>query len=187
MDGAVFQLLVILFSVVLLPLVPAILLFKLLPSDATAEGPWKGLKIKVGGAFAGYFIVALLLTGISYYYVSPPLTQTEYRISGILRTDDPAARIDLNELEFFPAVDRRTDRIEEGAYQFSATIRVHVDGSGHPKWLYDQWLISHPDFYPHPIRVLELQPAQDSAGNPVAHELTAQDLILRAYSEGFQQ
>jgi hypothetical protein len=186
MFDAITQLLVIIFTIVLLPLVPAILLFKLLPSDASAQGPWKGLKIKVGGAFAGYFIMALLVTGISYYYVSPPLTQTEYRISGVLRTDDPGARIDLNELEFFPAVDRRADRIEEGAYQFRATVRVHVDGRGHPIWLYDQWLISHPDFYPHPIRVIDLQPVEDANGEPVAHELAAKDLILRAYREGFQ-
>lgn len=66
MFGALTRLLVIIVAIVFLPLVPANLLFKLLPSDAKAEGPWKGVKIKVGGAFAGYFIMALLLTGISY-------------------------------------------------------------------------------------------------------------------------
>lgn len=111
----------------------------------------------------------------------------DYRITGVLRTDDPSVQLDVNELEFFPAVDRRADRIGEGAYQFRATIRVHVDSSGRPQWLYDQWLISHPDFYPHPIRVIDLQPVLDSAGHALGQELSAQDLILRAYGRGFQQ
>jgi len=36
---------------VLLPLLPAYILFKTLPTDATVEGPWKGLRIKLGGGY----------------------------------------------------------------------------------------------------------------------------------------
>ena len=46
--------------IVLAPLVPAMLLFKYLPSTAGVEGTWKGLPIKIGGAFAGYFIVVII-------------------------------------------------------------------------------------------------------------------------------
>ena len=53
--------LVYLTMLVLLPLVPAFVLFKTLPAEASAEGPFKGLKIKLSGGFAGYFLVLLLL------------------------------------------------------------------------------------------------------------------------------
>lgn len=46
--------------VLLLPLIPAFVLFRFLPSAANVEGPFKGLTIKLGGAFAGYFVTVLL-------------------------------------------------------------------------------------------------------------------------------
>jgi hypothetical protein len=48
--------------IIIAPVIPAFLLFKFLPkSSANASGPFKGLQIKLGGAFAGYFPVFLLL------------------------------------------------------------------------------------------------------------------------------
>ena len=43
----------------LLPLVPAYLLFRALPSQAEISGPFKGMTVKLGGAFAAYFLVFL--------------------------------------------------------------------------------------------------------------------------------
>lgn len=54
---------------VVLPMIPAFLLFKFLPkSQAGVEGPFKGLQIKLGGAFAAYFIIFIALY---YLYVEP--------------------------------------------------------------------------------------------------------------------
>jgi hypothetical protein len=50
----------------LLPLIPAFLLYKFLPSKSTASGPFKGLNIKLSGAFAGYFILLLFASGIAF-------------------------------------------------------------------------------------------------------------------------
>jgi len=47
--------------VILLPIIPAYLLFKKLKSSAEASGPFGGLAIKLGGAFAGYFVVFFTL------------------------------------------------------------------------------------------------------------------------------
>jgi hypothetical protein len=44
----------------LLPLIPAYILFKSLPSTAIVTGPLQGLKINLGGAFAGYFLLFLV-------------------------------------------------------------------------------------------------------------------------------
>src|ERR1019366_2056651 len=45
---------------ILTPVVPAYAMFKWLPSDASATGPFGGLKWKLGGAFAGYFLIVLI-------------------------------------------------------------------------------------------------------------------------------
>ena len=50
---------------ILLPLVPAFLLFKLLPASADVSGPWQGLQLKLGGAFAGYFLLVLVILGFT--------------------------------------------------------------------------------------------------------------------------
>lgn len=50
-----------LFCVILLPIVPAYILFKALPSTGSVDGKLQGMEIKLGGAFAGYFAVVLLI------------------------------------------------------------------------------------------------------------------------------
>src|SRR5690349_19822532 len=47
--------------VILLPIIPAYLLFQKLKSSADAQGKVAGLAIKLSGAFAGYFIVFYVL------------------------------------------------------------------------------------------------------------------------------
>lgn len=60
---------VILSVLALLPLVPAMLLFKFLPGGNTeVEGPLAGLRVKLGGAFGGY--VALTAFLATFYATS---------------------------------------------------------------------------------------------------------------------
>jgi hypothetical protein len=62
---------------VLLPLIPAILSFKIFPdTTVTAKGPLKGLTIKAGGAFAGYLIIFLT--------IAPPLLNAASEARGNL-------------------------------------------------------------------------------------------------------
>lgn len=58
--------------ILLVPMVPAFLLFKFLPSSASnVEGPFKGLNIKLSGAFAGYFVTVLLAWQVFAYFLKP--------------------------------------------------------------------------------------------------------------------
>src|SRR5688572_26106823 len=82
--------------VVLVPLIPAFLLYKFLPSGRTeVGGPFKGLDIKLSGAFAGYFLVVLIVTPFVVFLIKskpdvvcppcpkPPPTQYEvYTVTG---------------------------------------------------------------------------------------------------------
>jgi hypothetical protein len=48
-------------AVILMPIIPAFLLFRLIPGNqADVQGPFKGFNLKLGGAFAGYFVVMLV-------------------------------------------------------------------------------------------------------------------------------
>jgi hypothetical protein len=48
--------------IILMPLLPAFVLFRYLPESSKTEvdGPFHGFSLKLGGAFAGYFVAALL-------------------------------------------------------------------------------------------------------------------------------
>jgi hypothetical protein len=69
-------------AIVLLPIVPAFLLFKFLRStDGKAEGAFGGLKFSFGGAFAGYIVVMVFIANFS----SKPTTM---HIHGTLQFPD---------------------------------------------------------------------------------------------------
>src|SRR6476620_1302569 len=80
---------VYLLIVILVPIIPAIFLFfiKGLRSTARASGPLKGLAIKVGGAFAGYFIVFCVL-----FFKLPnefaPAKKNDWRIRATIKDQD---------------------------------------------------------------------------------------------------
>jgi|GEM_PF-3502066 hypothetical protein len=47
--------------ITLLPLIPAYILFKFLPSESFVSGPFKGLQVNFSGATAIYFIIFLTI------------------------------------------------------------------------------------------------------------------------------
>jgi hypothetical protein len=63
--------LVYLAAVILLPLIPAFLLYKMLPSETWVDGPLKGLKIHLTGAFAAYFVLLLIIAPVVYGQTKP--------------------------------------------------------------------------------------------------------------------
>lgn len=50
--------------IVLIPMIPALILYAVLPSRATVSGPFKGLNIRLQGAFGGYFVLVLVVVGV---------------------------------------------------------------------------------------------------------------------------
>jgi hypothetical protein len=83
--------------VVLLPLIPAYLLFRLLPSQAEVEGPWQGLKVKLTGAFASYFLLVITLL----FMAGAPPTYDVWTIQGRLQfRDQPAGTFDEGTVRF---------------------------------------------------------------------------------------
>jgi hypothetical protein len=70
--------------IVILPILPSIIIFKTFPkSNANAAGPFKGIRIKLTGAFAGYFIVSLLLFGLyETKFAKPEKQDDNWTITG---------------------------------------------------------------------------------------------------------
>ncbi len=83
--------LVVLAALLLLPIIPAYLLFKMLPSSATVDGPMAGLTVKLGGAFGGYVALTVFMAVFFAKNIqAPKATYREWEISGPVRLDGDA-------------------------------------------------------------------------------------------------
>jgi hypothetical protein len=52
--------------VLLLPLVPALILYKVFEQQTIVRGPFRGLRLDLSGAFAGYFLLLILCSGVLF-------------------------------------------------------------------------------------------------------------------------
>jgi len=142
--------------VVLVPLIPAFLLYKFLPHGRTeVGGPFKGLDIKLSGAFAGYFLVVLIVTSLVVFLIktkpvvpcpvcpTPPATQYEvYTVTGKvdLEGDSKSPKIDSAQLTFSILPPERTVK-PDGS--FSLQIPVRPGQNGEPE--FPDLIIGHQD------------------------------------------
>ena len=62
------QHIVYLCAILLIPIVPAYILYKLLPNETKVSGPFKGLNIQLTGSFGGFFLLVLLSSGLVAYF-----------------------------------------------------------------------------------------------------------------------
>ena len=77
-----FSVYALLLMLVLVPLVPAFVLFKVLKSRGEVGGPLYGFNIQLGGAFAGYFALFLLVLFAFRPYLIPPPTRLVWKLEG---------------------------------------------------------------------------------------------------------
>src|SRR5262249_21725305 len=83
--GKMIEVLAYISAAILLPFIPAYVLYKTLPSRTTVKGPFKGLNIKLGGAFGGYFLLVITIFGFIFTHPSPPPSWCDiYRVEGKL-------------------------------------------------------------------------------------------------------
>lgn len=83
------------------PILPAFIFFKFLPSKADASGPFQGLEIKLGGAFAGYFLILML----SYSRITGMLNRAEAQkwiVTGSVALADAADKPQMVSLVVHP-------------------------------------------------------------------------------------
>src|SRR5262245_56147344 len=96
--------------IILIPMIPAYFLFRALPSTGEVDGKlFKGMEIKLGGAFAGYFAVVLLIFyKPDIWAPRPPQPETAavWHLSGQVVDDAgmPIERLDIKDFAFSPPV-----------------------------------------------------------------------------------
>src|SRR5262245_33357120 len=93
--------------ITLLPIVPAYLLFRALPSTGAVQGTLlRGLEVKLGGAFAGYLVVFLLILYKHDVIFPPPPPQgaSVWHLHGRVFDDQdkPIEPLDVKDFVFAP-------------------------------------------------------------------------------------
>lgn len=132
--------------IILVPMIPAYFLFRALPSTGQVEGAlFKGMEIKLGGAFAGYFAVVLLIFYKHDIWAPPPLPQETavWHLSGKVVDSNgaPIERLDIKDFAFSPPV---FQSIPGG--NFDLAIPTEPQQGGGSK--YPVLVISHENFSP---------------------------------------
>ena len=77
---------VYIYTALLIPIIPAFIFFRFLPAEADVSGPLRGLRIKLTGAFGGYFVLAILIL----YAPRPKAEPAEvWTVRGVFTEDTP--------------------------------------------------------------------------------------------------
>jgi hypothetical protein len=137
--------------IVLLPIVPAYFLFKALPSSASVTGPLQGLQVKLGGAFAGYFAVLLVVTYTHPIWAPAPVYQV-WEVSGQV-TDDTGTAIQPLDIKDFELQPPTFQANRGGTFKLAFSTVPAPAGGGIE---YPNLTISHPNFAP---VVIPLEPS----------------------------
>jgi hypothetical protein len=127
--------------ILLLPIVPALLIFWLLPSTAIVSGPLRGFKLDLGGAFAGYFALVLLVL-FTHNVWAPEPTYQVWEVSGTVTDEEGLAFAPLDEKNI--ALTPRALQLSQGgtfALIFDATP---APGGG--EMSYPQLTVSYPGY-----------------------------------------
>lgn len=142
--------LVIITFTILLPITPAYILYRALPSEAKVSGPFKGLNIQLSGAFAGYFLLVLLIFG--YHYSQPKKSQYEvWEVRGQLKATPGASAKEGAVLSLLPS----TVNVDANG-QFDVLIATTPGLNGGLK--FPKLHIEHPDYQTVDIDLNETQP-----------------------------
>lgn len=109
--------------IVILPIIPAFILFKWLPPERTiASGPFKGLNLKLTGSFAGYFVVLLFISGFFWVYSSQKTEYDLWSVSGYIETEQEQGK-SIN-TAILISVQPPPQRVDPDGYFIIRDIRV---------------------------------------------------------------
>lgn len=158
-------------AVILLPMLPAYVLFKALPSTGNVDGKLQGMEIKLGGAFGGYFAVLILIFAQWGKIVPPPPpTSQAWEVDGQLNDDTG------NGIPVVSADDFKSDPgfINWGGGYFRIFIHTTPGDDGKPR--FSPLMITPKGFGTVPIH-LEDPSAVGETGGRQGRSSTAKHLI----------
>jgi hypothetical protein len=145
--------LIILAGVLLIPLVPAFVLYWMLPAEASVVGPLKGLNVNLQGAFAGYFALFLVAAGLVQVWKPADSGRPDYQEYLLLGTVElngtGAEQLDARKLRIFlhPRSDRVEGPIGRNVFEWAMRLPVRRAENGSIAWPYEQLVVEYPDYY----------------------------------------
>jgi hypothetical protein len=108
---------------VLVPIVPAFILYKFLPGEATVQGTYfNGLKLNLAGAFAGYFLV---MVSVFWWFDQHPVQTELWTVEGKVKIPPGATKNDVD-ISIFPQV---LDISSQGQFSIRIPVSRLADGS----------------------------------------------------------
>jgi len=128
--------------IVLLPVLPAWILFKYLPSTAVVKGPLKGLDINVGGAYAAYFILVVLLLYTRERFVTPALYQV-WAVHGTVTDETDDVPLELFKEQDISLIPPELNVYEHGSFSLHFYSSPPPGGQG---FEYPELNIGHKNF-----------------------------------------
>jgi hypothetical protein len=182
--------------IVLLPIIPAYLLFKALPTSADVSGVLQGMHVKLGGAFGGYFVlVVLILTQLPQIKefmkepsketktAAPPAAQEVWRVEGqvVDEQGDAIQPLGPSDVQLMP---QSLDLGRNG--NFVATVNASLLPSGHGR-SYPLLNVSHDGYNTRTVRLdpgpNQDQETRDETGQRIVlHPVKLKKLSLPAYA-----
>ncbi len=139
---------------VLLPIIPAFVLYKTLPAKTTVSGPFQGLNIQLTGAFGGYFLVLLVVVGLIYAQRKPPRYEV-WTVTGKVTIADSSSgepqQINHNDFSIQPPT---TLLYPDGRFDLDVLVRPDQNGNLN----FPIIVINHPGFAPLTIPLSDQQP-----------------------------
>ena len=168
--------LLIVVLVILLPILPAFLLFRALPSKAMVSGPLQGFKVNLGGAFAGYFaVVVLLIASHTILFPPPPIYQV-WELSGTITDENgnPIQPLGATDVAFDPPIFQ-----PDLGGVFTVRFATTLDAAG--KMTFPKIFISHDKYNSRPIDLNGAGSAGTVPGTIVdkaAHKITIKQIPL---------
>lgn len=106
--------------IMILPLLPAYLLFKTLPGGAFVNGPLKGFDINLSGAFAGFFALVLLLLATLPLWNTKE-KQEHWTVTGTIQYDGGNAEI-LSGKTRILVIPPESSEKRDGSFEVSFTL-----------------------------------------------------------------
>ncbi len=149
----------VLAAVILIPLAPAFILYKLLPSKASVKGPFKGLDLNLQGAFGGYFVLVLVAFGVMET-VRPDADAfpryEEYDLSGTVVLDNPDVQdLDPRLVRMFlhPRVERVEGPFGPNRFEWATRLPLKRERDDTLVFLYETVVMEYPGFFTEQLEI----------------------------------
>jgi len=165
-------------------MIPALVIYLLIPSKAEVEGPLKGFKIKLSGGIAAYFVLVLIAWIITSDWLEKPESPFEvWTVSGVVYYENP-----LTSSKF-----KKTAREVRGGttppeFQVSTegnfTMNVLVKpGPGSEKRQFPTLIFNHPEHQETQIILNNSKTRKIEIDTENKHINLPQDIVLEKFPE----